>query len=260
MDGGWNLYAMVGNDPVGRWDWLGVWPGAYNPYIHSYRHENKYKEPPKTGTKGAAKDWTYEGLRKFKKEEKEEENGHSLIPPGRFWEKVLPDTVKKQYCAYGVYTFGCKGITALLSGKYEYDSKGAGSFGFGYKPTLNFSEDVIKDCYDTYEEAKKAREKLCCSNGEYPAIIGINIPGDIRGEVDENGKYKNVKNTFAWAMVGAWGDFDFGFGLEDGSFVHATGHFDRHGHDVKVSKNAADFELGYAGCSRFLAYCVFCAR
>jgi hypothetical protein len=21
MDGGWNLYAMVGNDPVGRWDW-----------------------------------------------------------------------------------------------------------------------------------------------------------------------------------------------------------------------------------------------
>ena len=24
MDGGWNLYGMVGNDPVGRWDWRGL--------------------------------------------------------------------------------------------------------------------------------------------------------------------------------------------------------------------------------------------
>jgi hypothetical protein len=35
MDG-WNLYAIVGNDPVGAWDYLGRAGYAYNEYVEKH--------------------------------------------------------------------------------------------------------------------------------------------------------------------------------------------------------------------------------
>ena len=256
MDGGYNLYGMVGNDPVGRWDWLGGWPGpgAYNPYIHnSYRYENKYKEPPKTGTNGAAKDWTYEGLRK--RFQKEKGKSRFLIPHREFW-KMLPDTVKKQYCAYRVYTFGCKGVAALLAGRYKYSPSEIGFF--GKKPGKLTFYNLGMRCYDTYQHADKFRRSLCCSNGGYPAIIAIGVtecPSKDFKPDDDDGKYPSDIYR-GMEIVGSNGQYDYGFVLKDGAVIHAEGQFEQGDKNVVVSKDVSDYEAD----GWFYVYCVFCAK
>jgi hypothetical protein len=94
-------------------------------------------------------------------------------------------------------------------------------------------------------------------------------PHTLANKTDNSGKYEgNPYNELMSNKHGSTGEFDFGFALNDGSFIHATGAFSYNNalgksiptsHVVRLARNADAFEA-WGNVITQTIYCVFCAK
>jgi hypothetical protein len=96
-----------------------------------------------------------------------------------------------------------------------------------------------------------------------------NVYYGVRPRGNNSGKYEgNPYNELMSNKHGSTGEFDYGFALNDGSFIHATGAFSYNNalgksiptsHVVRLAHNADSFEA-WGNVITQTIYCVFCAK
>lgn len=194
------------------------------------------------------KDWTLKKLQDElgSKLTKNTDDGRWEIPGKDFWPHV-PKPLRDMNRSRQTFDLGCVGISMLFAGS-----------------NWSLPAGLFDNCYFDEARALAKMQRHECPQGYTPNIIAIrfwdhNKAVNDRTPNEADGRVPNAKQRYdkGEARSDEYVNFDFGYRLADGSYIHAN-HMEP-GMKVKVSKDANTYNRNgtYAGFNSLL-FCVLC--